>query len=406
MAKTHKILMLVENLPVPPDRRVWPEANTLRDHGYQVCIISPKGASEDRESYICIDGIHIYRYHIPIIEHKYIGYIAEYGVALLMTFWLSVKVFFRHGFDVIHAANPPDIFFIVGLFYRIFGKKFVFDQHDLAPEMFQVIFKKRSSLIYKLMRFLEWCSYKTAHLVIVTNESQKRFAVERGHCHADRVFVVRNGPNLQQWKSGAPEFELKRGHTSLLGYVGIMGIQDGVDFALYALHDLVHKRRRQDVSLVLMGDGGYAPTLHRLARELQLDEYVNFTGWISKEDVIRYLTVADIGLIPDPQNGLNEFSTMLKAMEYMAMGIPIVAFNLAETNFSAQDAALYAKPNLVEDFANKIEELLANEELRLRMGAIGRKRVEEILCWNHTKQNLLLAYATLFPTCNEPSLTT
>jgi glycosyltransferase involved in cell wall biosynthesis len=396
MAKTRKILLLVENIAVPPDSRVWPEANTLRDLGFQVSIISPKGASEHRESYICIDSIHIYRYQVPVIEHKYIGYVAEYSVALLMTFWLSVKVVFRHGFDVIHTANPPDIFFIIGLFYRIFGKKFVFDQHDLAPEMFQVIFKKRSNLIYKLLRFLEWCSYKTAHLVIVTNESQKRFAIERGRCHADKVFVVRNGPNLQQWKPGAPELELKRGYPCLLGYVGLMGIQDGVDYALYALHDLVHKRGRQDVLLVLMGDGGYTPALHTLAHELQLDEHVNFTGWIAKDEVIRYLTVADIGLIPDPQNGLNEFSTMLKAMEYMAMGIPIVAFDLAETRFSTQDAALYARPNLVEDFANKIEELLANEELRLRMGAIGRKRVEKALSWAHTKENLLLAYKMLF----------
>lgn len=401
MTKKRKILMLVENVPAPQDPRVWPEAITLRDHGFQVSIISPKGVSEHQESSICIDGIHIYRYRIPVIEHKYIGYILEYSVALLMSFWLSFKVLFQHGFDVIHTANPPDIFFLIGFFYRLFGKKFVFDQHDLAPEMFQVIFKKRSKLIYKLMCFLEMCSYRMAHLVIVTNESQKRFAIERGR--VDNIFVVRNGPKLRQSTSLTPEPELKRGRPYLLGYVGFMGIQDGVDYTLHALHELVHKRGRQDVSLVLMGDGGYAPTLHRLARELQLDEYVNFTGWISKEDVIHYLTVVDIGLVPDPQNGLNEFSTMLKAMEYMAMGVPLVAFDLAETSFSAQDAALYAQPNLVEDFANKIEELLANEELRLRMGAIGRKRVEEILCWNHTKNNLLLAYETLFARSSELS---
>lgn len=388
--------MLVENVPVPPDRRVWPEAITLRDQGFQVSIISPKGVSEDRESYIYIDGIHIYRYQIPVIEHKYIGYIIEYGIALLMTFWLSVKVLFRHGFDVIHTANPPDIFFIVGLFYRLLGKKFVFDQHDLSPEMFQVLFKERSKLIYKLMCFLESCSYKTAQVVIVTNESQKRFAIERGNCHADRVFVVRNGPDLLHWKPVAPELELKRGYPWLLGYIGLMGIQDGIDYILYALHDLVHKRGRQDVSLVLMGDGSCTPALRVLANKLHLDEYVNFTGWVSHEDVKRYLTVVDIGLVPDPRNGLNEFSTMIKTMEYMAMGIPIVAFDLAETRFSAQDAALYATPNLVSDFANKIEELLADEELCFRMGATGQRRVNESLSWNHTKNNLLVAYETLF----------
>jgi len=403
MAKTRKILMLVENVPVPPDRRVWPEANTLRDHGFQVSIISPKGVSEYRESYVCIDGIHIYRYRIPTIEHKYIGHVVEYSVALLMTFWLSLKVFFQRGFDVIHTANPPDIFFVIGLFYRLLGKKFVFDQHDLAPELFQVIFKKHAKLIYTLMRFFERCSYRIAHLLIVTNESQKRFAIERGRCRADRVFVVRNGPDLKQWRLVTPEPELKGGRPYLLGYIGLMGIQDRVDYTLYVLHDLVHKRGRQDVSLVLIGDGDYAPALRTLVHELALEEYVNFTGWISKEDALRYLTVADVCLIPDPQNGLNEFSTMLKTMEYMALGKPIVAFDLAETRFSAQDAALYALPNLVEDFANKIEELLADEELRLSMGAIGRRRVEEILSWNHSKKNLLLAYETLFARSSELS---
>lgn len=396
MAKAGKVLMLVENLPVPPDRRVWPEALTLRDYGFQVSIIGPKGVSEHRESYICIDGIHIYRYRIPIIGHKYFGYVAEYGVALLMTFWLSIKVLFRHGFDVIHTANPPDIFFIIGLFYRIFGKKFVFDQHDLSPELFQVLFKKRANPLYKLMRFLERCSYKTAHLVIVTNASQKRFAIERGHCRADRVFIVRNGPDLRQWKLAIPEPELKRGRPYLLGYVGLMGAQDGVEYTLYALHDLVHKRGRQDVSLVLMGEGAAVAALRILAHKLQLDEYVHFTGWISKEEVLRYLTVADIGLIPDPKNGLNEFSTMIKTMEYMVMSKPIVAFDLAETRFSAQDAALYATPNSIEDFANKIEALLADEAFRLSMGAIGRRRVEETLSWDHTKIDLLLAYEMHF----------
>lgn len=393
--------MIVENVPAPKDRRVWPEAISLRDQGFQVSIISPKGVSENQESYICIDGIHIYRYQIPAIEHKYIGYVVEYSVALLMTFWLSFKVLLQRGFDVIHTANPPDIFFLLALFYRHFGKKFVFDQHDLSPEMFQVLFKKRSRLIYTFLIFLERRTYKTADIVVVTNESQKQVAIERGGCSADKVFIVRNGPNLQQWKLATPEPELKRGRPYLLGYIGLMGVQDGIDYTLYALHDLVYKRGRRDVSLVLIGDGGYAQTLHTLASELQLDEFVNFTGWISSEEAACYLTVADIGLIPDPQNGLNEFSTMVKTMEYMAMGKPIVAFDLAETRFSAQDAALYAKPNLVEDFANKIEVLLADQELRLRMGTIGRRRVEEILSWNHTQKNLIQAYETLFAKISE-----
>lgn len=397
MVATRKILMLVENLPVPADRRVWSEATTLRDHGFQVSIICPKGTIQSRESYICIDDIHVYRYQLPKTTNKSTAYLAEYGVAMLMTFWLTFKVLFRHGFEVIHAANPPDMFFMIGLFYRLFGKKFVFDQHDLAPEVFQVKFKDRMKLLYKLQLFLEWCSYRAAHTVIVTNTSYRQVAIERGRCSSDRLFVVRNGPILDQVKLVIPEPELKRGRRYLLAYVGVMAVQDGVEYTLYAMHELVHKRGRQDVSLVLMGDGDHVPELRALTHELQLDEYVNFTGWIESKDIMRYLTVADAGLSPDPQNGLNEFCTMIKTLEYMAMGKPIVAFDLTETRFSAQDAALYATPNLVEDFTNKIEVLLNDEELRLKLGANGRKRIEEELSWDHTKQNLLLAYEMLFP---------
>src|SRR6266516_7293317 len=363
MTTTRKILMVVENLPAPADTRVWSEATTLRDHGFQVSIICPKGASRHRESSICIDNIHIYRYQLPKVTNKYTSYLAEYAVAIVMTFLLSLKVLMRHGFDIIHAANPPDLFFIIGLFYRLLGKKFLFDQHDLAPEMFRVKFKGRMKLLYRLQLFLERCSYQTADMVIVTNSSQRRFAIERGGCPPGRVFVVRNGPDLERLKLVTLEPELKGERSYLLVYVGVMSIQDGVEYALYALHDLIHKRGRQDVSLVLMGDGDNAPALRALAHELELDGYVNFAGWTESQDVLRYLTVINVRLSPDPQNGLNEFSTMIKTMEYMAMGKPVVAFDLAETRLSAQEAALYAVPNHIEDFADKIEMLLDDQEL-------------------------------------------
>src|SRR6266568_1942504 len=397
MSKARKILMLVENLPVPADFRVWAEAITLRDQGFQVSVICPKGSTQYRESYVCIDNISIYRYQLPTTGHKYAAYIAEYGVALLMTFWLSLKVLFRQGFDVIHTANPPDIFFIIGLFYRIFGKKYVFDQHDLTPEMFQAKFQNRSKPLRKLLFLLERCSYRTAHIVIVTNQSFQQIATERGYCPANKIFVVRNGPDFKRLRLAAPKPELKKERRYLLAYVGVMGKQDGVEYALFALHDLVHKRGRNDVSLILMGDGDHASVLRALAHELLLDEYVNFTGWIESKNIVSYLTVADVGLSPDPRNGLNEFCTMIKTMEYMATGKPVVAFDLAETRFSAGDAALYALPNVVQDFADKIETLLDDEGLRLNMGAIGRKRIDEELSWEYSKENLILAYKMLFP---------
>ncbi len=395
-SRAGSILMLVENIPAPPDRRVWPEAKALREAGYQVSIICPKGQGQYEESEVCIDGITIYRYRLPAMKNKYFAYPIEYSAALLMTFLLSLKVLLRRGFDVIHAANPPDIFFLISLFYRLLGKKFVFDQHDPAPEMFKVKFGGRLPGLYRLQLLLERWSYRTAHLVITSNASQKKFAIERGGCEARKVFIVRNAPDLEYMKPVAPEPELKGGRQYLLAYVGIMNIQDGVEYALYALHELVHKRGRRDVSLVLMGDGDHMPALRALAHQLELDEYASFLGWTASKDILRYLTVADVGLIPDPQNGLNEYCTMIKTMEYMAMGKPVIAFDLAETRFSAQEAALYAEPNRVEDFADKIEILLDNQDLRSTLGALGRKRVEEALSWDHSKKNLLLAYEILF----------
>ncbi len=403
MAKVNKILMLVENISVPLDSRVWPEAKALRDAGFQVSIICPKGVGRDEESFICLEDISIYRYQLPAIGNKYIAYLGEYGFSFVITFLLSLKVLFRRGFDIIHAANPPDMFFLIGLFYRFLGKKYIFDQHDLAPEIFKVKFNGRMKLLYKLQLFLETRSYRTSHLVITSNLSQKKRAIEHGGCHTGKVFVVRNGPNSKQMELAPPEAELKSGRCYLLAYVGFMSSQDGVEYALHALQDLVYERGRQDISLVLMGDGDSAPMLRSLAHELKLDDYVNFTGWIERKDVQRYLSVADVGVTPDPQNGLNEYSTMLKTMEYMAMGKPVVSFDLQEARFSAQDAALYAIPNQVEDFADKIETLLDNEELRRKMGEVGRKRIKEELGWEHSKMNLLQAYEAIFPNSSKSS---
>src|SRR6266699_4430486 len=225
MTTTYKILMLVENLPVPADPRVWAEARTLRDHGFQVSIICPKGDSRHRESYICIDNIHIYRYQLRRTTNKYTSYIAEYAASIFMTFWLSFTVLFHHGFDVIHAANPPDLFFLIGLFYRLFGKKFLFDQHDLMPEIFRAMCKDRMKLLYKLLLSLEKWTYRTADLAIVANESFKQIAIKRSGCPADKVFVVRNGPNLEHMKLVTPEAELKGGRRYLLAYVGVMAMQ-------------------------------------------------------------------------------------------------------------------------------------------------------------------------------------
>jgi glycosyltransferase involved in cell wall biosynthesis len=398
MTKICKVLMLVENVSAPSDRRVWPEAVALREHGCQVSIISPKGKQSDREAAACIDGIAIYRYTLPAVGNKYLAYLVEYSVSLLMTFLLSLKVWRLHGFDVIHAANPPDTFFLIGLFYRLCGKKYIFDQHDVSPELFQVKFGRRMGILHKLLLFLERCSYRSAHVVITSNLSQKRFAMQRGHCRAERVFVVRNGPNLKYHTPTTPEPGLKGERPYLLAYVGLMAVQDCVENCIYVMHELVHTRGRQDIALLLVGGGERLTAIQALTHELQLDAYVHFAGLVRPVDIARYLSAADIGLVPDPQNGMNEYSTMIKTMEYMALSKPIVAFDLAETRYSAQEAGLYATPNRIEEFADNVEQLLAQPERRLQMGEIGRRRVETELQWDVTKEYLLLAYATLFPT--------
>ena len=396
MSKQKKILIIVENSTAPSDPRIWHEAQELRRCGYEVSIICPQDEIHDQEAYICLDSIHIYRYKPSGTVHKATDYFKEFAVALLKIFGLSFKVWYRHGFDAIHVANPPDIFFTMGLFYRLFGKKYVFDQHDLTPEVFQVKFQGRTNFIYSVLRFMEWCSYRTANMVITTNESQKRIAIERGHCRPAKVFVVRNGPDLERYTLVPSEPELKKGYDYLLAYVGVMSKQDGVENTLYAMQELVHQRGRRDTLLVLMGDGDQFHYLKDLAHKLELDEYVHFTGWITKADILRYLSVTDVGLSPDPSNSLNDHSTMLKTLEYMAMGKPVVAFDLPETRYSAQDAALYATSNRIEDFVDQIETLLDNAELRLQMGAAGHQRIEKDLCWDRTKEILGLAYASLF----------
>jgi glycosyltransferase involved in cell wall biosynthesis len=399
MRARRKVLLLVENAPIPGDPRVWNEAVSLRDAGYQVCIIAPRSAAHHlREAYACIEGIHVYRFKLFEARNACLAYLLEYACALWSIFWLSLKVWRRHGFDVIHVANPPDLLFLLGLFYRCFAKKLVFDQHDLSPELFQVLAQGRARPLYWLLRALERCSYACAHMVIVTNGSFKDLALKRGGCSSEKVFIVRNGPHLKQIRSykltADPFFPHKKPYV--LVYLGIMGRQDGVENALYALHDLVSLYGRRDVSAVFIGAGSALPGLRALTRKLELEEYVFFTGWLEMGEILSYLSIAHIGLVPDPQNGLNELCTLVKVLEYMALGLPLVAFDLAETRISAGDAALYARPNEVADFARQLDILLNSEALRHNLGALGRSRIIEALSWEHSSRELLAGYETLF----------
>jgi len=394
--RVRRILIIVENLPVPFDRRVWQEATTLRHAGYLVSVICPK-SKDFRLAYEELDGVHIHRYGIPFEADQPLGYVLEYGIALFWQFTLSVRIALGRGFDVIHACNPPDNIFIVGSFFKLFRKKFVFDHHDLCPELFDAKFSNKP-LLQKLTRMLERMTFAVADMSIATNDSYKRIAIERGKMPPEKVFVVRSGPRLDRLKILPPSPELKHGRRYLVGYVGVMGKQEGIDYLLQAGRHIVHHLQRTDIHFGLVGGGTELAAMQQYADELGISDYVTFTGRVPDDQLLAMLNTADICVNPDTVNEMNQLSTMNKVMEYMALGKAQVQFEMVEGHVSAGEASLYAAPNDAVDLASKILQLLDDEKLRTRMGAIGRERIEKYLQWKHEAPKLLRAYDSLFET--------
>jgi glycosyltransferase involved in cell wall biosynthesis len=398
-----RVLILVENLPSPFDRRVWQEACELRDAGYVVSIICPTGKGCEKR-FEAIEEIHIYRYRLPVEASGPAGYAIEYAVALFWSFALACKVLFTRGFDVIHACNPPDLFFLIGGFFKLFGKRFLFDHHDLNPELYEAKFGRRD-FFHRVLLKLEYWTFRTADVSIATNESFKRVAIERGRMPAHRVFVVRSGPNLERLKVLPPEGGLKQGRRYLVGYVGVMGKQDGIDYLLRAAHHIVRDLGRTDVHFGLVGGGTSLEEMKALAVELGVADFVTFTGPLWGHEMLAMLNTADVCVNPDAANEMNDKSTTNKIMEYMALGKPIVQFDLVEGRYSAQRASLYARRNDAMDFAAKIIELLGDPVRRAEMGAFGRRRVENELEWRHEAPKLLAAYEALRQSAEVPRAT-
>jgi glycosyltransferase involved in cell wall biosynthesis len=390
-----RVLIIVENLPVPFDRRVWQEATALRDAGYGVSVICPiaKGYDERFEE---IDGISIYRHPLPMEAEGAIGYVVEYACALFWEFVLAWKVLRNRGFDVIQACNPPDLIFLVAGFFKFFlGKRFVFDHHDINPELYEAKFGRRD-FFYRLMLTFERWSFRVADVSIATNESYRRIAVERGGMPHDRVFVVRSGPKLDRMKIMPPVESLKCGRRFLVGYVGVMGKQEGIDYLLRAVAHMVHRMGRRDVHFGLVGGGTSLEELKEYAKQLDVSEYVTFTGRVPDASMLEMLNTADVCVNPDVANEMNDKSTMNKIMEYMALGKPIVQFDLTEGRHSAQRASLYAKRNDEIDLAERIVELLDDPVKRREMGEFGRLRVQNELEWRFEVPKLLQAYGVVF----------
>jgi glycosyltransferase involved in cell wall biosynthesis len=384
-----KALVLVENLSVPFDRRVWQESTALRDAGWDVHVICPRGTTRDTEPEVELDGVKIHRYPLRSATGGPLGYLKEYGSALWHTYRLARRV---GPVDVVHACNPPDLFFLVARRLKRRGARFVFDQHDLVPELYLSRFGRGADLLYRVVCWLERRTYRAADVVIATNESYRVAALTRGGKRPEEVFVVRSAPAVERFRRVPADDSLRHGKPYLLCYLGVMGPQDGVDYALRSLARLRREFGRTDWHAAFIGAGDTFEAMCALAGDLGLSDVVEFTGRIPDEDLLRYLSTADVCLSPDPLNPLNDVSTMNKIMEYMAMSRPIVSFDLREARVSAGDAAVYAPANDESEFAKLIGVLLDDPEERIRMGEIGRARVGGPLSWDHSRAALLAAY--------------
>jgi glycosyltransferase involved in cell wall biosynthesis len=389
-----KVLIIVENLPVPFDSRVWKEATSLYKDGYEVTVLCPRGKGYSKNHEI-LDNIRVYRHPMPREDNTPLGYVREYAWALFWEFLYAWWIFLRHGFHVIQGCNPPDDIFLVALPFKLFGVKYIFDHHDANPELYFSKYEKEDSF-YKIQVWLEKLSYRFADVVIATNASYKNLAVTRGGLATEDVFVVRNGPDLETFKPVPPVATLKYGKPYLVGYVGTMSVQEGLDILLdVAQH--IKGSGRHDVHFTCVGGGPGLPGLRQLVKDKSLEDTVNFTGRIPDKDLLEILSTADVCVNPDKPCKMNDISTMIKIMEYMALGKPIVQFDLAEGRFSAGEAALYSdNTNQVPDFAAKILWLLENPDARQTMGQFGRKRVEQELAWEYSVSNLLAAYRRAF----------
>ncbi|WP_342742194.1 glycosyltransferase family 4 protein [Sulfitobacter marinus] len=384
----------MENLPVPLDRRVWLEATTLQNAGYEVSVICPMGRGWDQE-YEQIEGVHIYRYPQPFEAHSGIfAYAREYGHALWHWFKLAETIWERRPFDAIQGCNPPDLVFLLARWYRKRGVRYVFDHHDVSPELFEAKFGRRG-LLYYLIRLLERMTFNTADVAIATNDSFRAIAIARGRMYPSDVFTVRSAPKTDTFLPATGDQSYRKGAATLIGYVGVIGQQEGMDLLVRAADYLVNKARA-NVHFLIIGFGPAHRDMIRDVARRRLEDRFTFAGPLYDRALVDALNAIDIGVAPDPKNPMNDVSTMNKVMEYMTLEKPVVQFDLTEGRVSAGPASLYAKPNDPIDFALKIEVLIDKTSMRWDMGWLGRKRVLDQLSWAHSVPNLLAAYARLF----------
>jgi glycosyltransferase involved in cell wall biosynthesis len=389
-----KILIIVENAAVPFDPRVWKEAVSLSKNAYEVTVLCPRDKGYE-QAHEVVDGIHIYRHPMLKEGSGVLGYLSEYSGALFWQFLYAWWIYLSRGFNIIQGCNPPDDIFLVALPFRLFGVKYIFDHHDANPELYVAKFAKKG-VLYRLLVTLERLTYRFSDIVICTNCSYRDLAVTRGGVDPEDVFIVRNGPEPETFRRVGENAALKYGKSYLIGYVGTMSTQDGLDILLDVAMNIKRLGYR-DVHFTCVGGGTELAALRKMVRDKDVGDMVNFTGRISDEQLLEILSTADVCVNPDRPCEMNDISTMIKIMEYMALGKPIVQFDLKEGRFSAREASLYADPRAgAADFASKILWLLDNPDARKRMGEFGRRRIERELAWQYSVENLLAAYQRCF----------
>jgi glycosyltransferase involved in cell wall biosynthesis len=399
--KRGRVLILVQNLSVPFDRRVWLECQSLTAAGFRVAVVCPKAPGDP--TYYRLRGVDLFKYRPIAPGTSSISFVIEYVYSFIMTLWLSLRASIGGRFDVVQTCNPPDLFWPIGVLFRALnGSSFVFDHHDLCPELFLSRFPDGNRLAYRALRFTERRTARAADHVIATNDSYRRIVLERDGVSPTDITVVRTGPDLASLHRSTTQPCLQGTKPHVAAYLGVMGPQDGVHLVLEVADHVVHQLGRHDIGFTLIGAGDCYDELVALSDRLGLSDYVTFTGRIPDADVAAILSTADLGISPDPKNPLNDVSTMNKTMEYMAFELPVVAFDLVETRVSAADAAVYATPNDVEELATLLIKLIDDEPLRRSMGRAGRTRIEQELAWEHQAPRYVGVYEKLVADSPQP----
>jgi glycosyltransferase involved in cell wall biosynthesis len=394
-------VIVVENLPVPMDRRVWQEALALREAGWIVSVICPMNERHPG-AYEMLDGIAIYRHPLPLEARDRFAFLFEYAAALFHEFRLLFRVWHERGFQVIQACNPPDLIFLVALPFKLLGKRFVFDHHDVCPELFEAKFNRKGP-VYRALLFAEKLTFMAADMVISANDSYRNLAISRGGKNPSDVVTVYSIPDRSRIYRLPPEPGLHRGKKFVLGYVGVIGDQDGVDHLVLALDHLIRDHDLRDFHAIVVGDGPALASARELASSRGLDEFVTFTGYLSGKELLRQLNAFDIGIIPDPVNVYNDKISMNKVFEYSALGIPSVAYPLTETKRLLGNAGVYAQGDTPAELARACAALMQDDELRTRCAHEAARLAQHAFSWTREAGKYIAAYDRLSPSAPAPA---